>query len=71
MDHSQIVLANEQVEPAPNAKRISFDAPNMLKPMKNKSCKNALSVWCQVDTNIIFLMILNNYWIFLLKTTAN
>jgi len=43
----------------------------MLKPIKNSICKNALSVWCQVDTDIVFLIILIGYQACLLQTVEN
>ena len=42
--------------------------------MKNKSCKNALSVWCQVDTDIRFLFLLSTFYVDgrdLIKTKSN
>jgi hypothetical protein len=39
--------------------------------MKNNSCKNALCVWCQLDTDIVFLIILISYWFHLLQTYEN
>ena len=39
-------------------------------PEKN-SCTNALSFWCQLDTDIVFLNILTGYWLLLFQTSEN
>jgi len=38
---------------------------------KNNSCKKALSFWCPLDTDIVFLIILNTYRFFSFQIVAN